>query len=448
MDDSTKKYMEIIFYTYIIRIICVVGVLGNTSILIVLSRRGAKGTAFVYIKALAGVDLLICIMLLGMGFIRCGDCISGPEQEFVGRVYEGFLYLPLANAGQMANLFITMAMAVHRAVSVRIDALRIDVRKSRTVAKSLVLLIVGFSFVVNGIRFFFFTIKETCDMGSELRFGSIGRVNNDPSVIPMSLIQSRANVEVYYAGAVTEFNDSYYLMLSTVTLSPQHSPSTIQEEYGSEMDHANNATGQSDIYGINTTPSPVRYTLEKTAFYERVIRGFLLALSTLHFIELLTLTTVNIILIRVLRRSKSQRNTLLRTELQHRKKRDDVTRMLVVTVVVHIVCHLHSPFSADPIAQLVFGPDYIKSNEYNIQLAVNNTLTLTSHAITFFLYLVCAKFRKQVKRTWECILGHLRIRRSSRSSTPTSGWTPSYSKGGASPILHRNHSLAVSARYL
>lgn len=95
--------------------------------------------------------------------------------------------------------------------------------------------------------------------------------------------------------------------------------------------------------------------------------------------------TVNVILIRVLRRSKSQRKSLIRAEVQSRKKRDDVTRMLVVMVVVHIVCHLHSPFSADPIAQLIFGSHYIQSNEYQFQLALNNTLTLTSHAITFFL---------------------------------------------------------------
>lgn len=46
MDDNTKNYIEIVVYTYIIRIICVVGILGNTAILVVLSRREVTETAF------------------------------------------------------------------------------------------------------------------------------------------------------------------------------------------------------------------------------------------------------------------------------------------------------------------------------------------------------------------------------------------------------------------
>lgn len=42
----------------------------------------------VYVKALAGVDLIICVMLLGMGFVRCGDCSEGLEQRYYARVYE------------------------------------------------------------------------------------------------------------------------------------------------------------------------------------------------------------------------------------------------------------------------------------------------------------------------------------------------------------------------
>lgn len=101
----------------------------------------------------------------------------------------------------------------------------------------------------------------------------------------------------------------------------------------------------------------------------------------------LFLATVNLILIRILRLSKQQRNNLIRGEKQQRKRRDgdDVTRMLIITVLVHIVCHLHSPFAAAPIAEFVFGQHYVASHAYRIQLAVNNALTLTSHAITFFL---------------------------------------------------------------
>ena len=101
----------------------------------------------------------------------------------------------------------------------------------------------------------------------------------------------------------------------------------------------------------------------------------------------LFLATVNLILIRILKNNKGQRKNLIRGEVQKRERRegDDVTRMLVITVLVHIVCHLHSPFSAPMIAQQFFGKQYIESHAYKIQLAVNNTLTLTSHAITFFL---------------------------------------------------------------
>ena len=46
MDELTKKYIEMIFYTYVIRFVCAVGIFGNIAILVVLSRRGAKETAF------------------------------------------------------------------------------------------------------------------------------------------------------------------------------------------------------------------------------------------------------------------------------------------------------------------------------------------------------------------------------------------------------------------
>ena len=138
----------------------------------------------VYIRALAAVDLIICVSLLGMGFVRCGDCgYLSPASRYWGKIYEvcwatfrpsrtdnhvenssrswpkflllnaawrvacllshrnlkvqlhcslrstkeklirfhfhtkGFVYLPIANAGQMSNLFITMTMVRPRNVT-------------------------------------------------------------------------------------------------------------------------------------------------------------------------------------------------------------------------------------------------------------------------------------------------------------------------------------------
>jgi hypothetical protein len=46
MEISTKNYIETVLYTYVIRVVCAVGIFGNVAILVVLSRRGAKETAF------------------------------------------------------------------------------------------------------------------------------------------------------------------------------------------------------------------------------------------------------------------------------------------------------------------------------------------------------------------------------------------------------------------
>ncbi|OQV17185.1 hypothetical protein BV898_08763 [Hypsibius exemplaris] len=461
MDDLTKKYIEMIFYTYIIRVVCAIGIFGNLAILVVLSRRGAKETAFVYIRALAAVDLIICVSLLGLGFVRCGEDCSylSPTARYWGKIYEAFIYLPIGNAGQMSNLFITMAMTIHRVASViQIRkashdgcALRINVRRSRNLARRLVIIIIIFSVSVNVIRFFFYTVQEApiadplpektaipstyrhhqgkvglttlpalpLRLASSLRLGDHVITNNDSAA---TATPNRASIL-----GLPQWNSQNFVYFSNFT----NGPGTLGEPAGNR---------EYELVGEDAERD-VRYTLVETDFYKGIITSFLYALSALHFGELIVLTTVNLILIRILRLSKQQRKNLIRGEIQQRKRRDgdDVTRMLIITVLVHIVCHLHSPFSAPKIAETVFGVDYIKSASYGVQLAVNNTLTLTSHAITFFLYLVSRKFRKQVSRTWDCIIHHVK-RRAKAPQTPNHSWTPSYAKGGASPILHRQSS--------
>lgn len=47
MEDDTRKYLEVVLYTYVMRIICFIGIFGNITILVVLARRrGSKETAF------------------------------------------------------------------------------------------------------------------------------------------------------------------------------------------------------------------------------------------------------------------------------------------------------------------------------------------------------------------------------------------------------------------
>ena len=85
---------------------------------------------------------------------------------------QGFVYLPVANFAQIANLLITITMAVHRVFNVLqtrsahdgyVCALRVNVRQSRRLAHRLVVLIVVIAAMFNSIRFFFYEIEEVED---------------------------------------------------------------------------------------------------------------------------------------------------------------------------------------------------------------------------------------------------------------------------------------------
>ncbi|CAH1797538.1 unnamed protein product [Owenia fusiformis] len=118
-NNETTSLTEHIGYAYVIPIICGIGMLLNALNLIVFTRKLLKGSTFTYLTANSAVDLLTLSLVFPIGLVRCGGCATDSDSlAAFGKVYEYYIYLPIANMSACASVWITLAVSVERYIYV------------------------------------------------------------------------------------------------------------------------------------------------------------------------------------------------------------------------------------------------------------------------------------------------------------------------------------------
>ncbi len=112
------KFLEHIVYLYVMSPLCCIGLLFNVINLIVFSDRSFKNLTFKYLRLIAFVDCITCILV----FIYCITNYTRPRtlnDKYFRIWYLVNVYFPLANITAACNVLLTITVTIERLVSVR-----------------------------------------------------------------------------------------------------------------------------------------------------------------------------------------------------------------------------------------------------------------------------------------------------------------------------------------
>ena len=152
------KFFEHLSYLYFMSPLCVIGLLLNVINLIIFSDRSFKNLTFKYLRLIAFVDCITCILV----FIYCITNYTRPRtfnDKYFRIWYLVNVYFPLANITAACNVLLTLTVTIERLVSVRWP-----MSKQRLFSPNRVLLtlIIAFLFpiIANSVNFLVFKVGE------------------------------------------------------------------------------------------------------------------------------------------------------------------------------------------------------------------------------------------------------------------------------------------------
>lgn len=112
------RFLEHVFYLYLLSPLCLIGLLLNIINLIVFADRSFKNLTFKYLRLIAFVDCITCVLV----FIYCVTNYTQPRSmsdKYFRTWYLVNVYFPLANITAACNVLLTLTVTIERLVSIR-----------------------------------------------------------------------------------------------------------------------------------------------------------------------------------------------------------------------------------------------------------------------------------------------------------------------------------------
>ena len=159
---------EKVMYGYFIPVICTTGVLLNIINISVFTRRTFTGSTFTFLAGLGVVDLLTLLLVAPIGAVRC-DISPHPGENYLKRVYDTYVFLPVANSFATSSVWTTLAISVERLIILKYPTIANKVC-SPCKARMCVITITICSFFMNFPYFF----VRRIDNNFELKYTKFG----------------------------------------------------------------------------------------------------------------------------------------------------------------------------------------------------------------------------------------------------------------------------------
>ncbi|CAF1133392.1 unnamed protein product [Rotaria sordida] len=152
------KFIEHIVYLYIMSPLCLTGLVLNVINLIVFSDRSFKNLTFKYLRLIAFVDCITCILV----FIYCITNYTRPHtlnDKYFRIWYLVNVYFPLANITAACNVLLTLTVTIERLVSVRWPMEKQRLFSTNRIYLTLIVCFL-FPILANSINFLVYTVGE------------------------------------------------------------------------------------------------------------------------------------------------------------------------------------------------------------------------------------------------------------------------------------------------
>ncbi|CAF0989231.1 unnamed protein product [Didymodactylos carnosus] len=152
------KFIEQIVYLYIMSPLCIIGLLLNIINLWIFSDRSFKNLTFKYLRLIAFVDCITCILV----FIYCITNYTKPsslKDKYFRTWYLVNVYFPLANITAGCNVLLTITVTIERLVSVRWPMEKQKLFSSNRVLITLIMVFL-FPIVANSVNFLVYKISK------------------------------------------------------------------------------------------------------------------------------------------------------------------------------------------------------------------------------------------------------------------------------------------------
>lgn len=152
------KFLEHIVYLYVMSPLCLIGLVLNVINLIVFSDRSFKNLTFKYLRLVAFVDCITCILV----FIYCITNYTQPHSlndKYFRLWYLVNVYFPLANITAACNVLLTLTVTIERLVSVRWPMEKQRLFSSRRVLITLLICFI-FPVIANSVNFLVYKVGE------------------------------------------------------------------------------------------------------------------------------------------------------------------------------------------------------------------------------------------------------------------------------------------------
>ncbi|CAF1103153.1 unnamed protein product [Adineta steineri] len=152
------KFIEHIVYLYFMSPLCLIGLILNVINLIVFSDRSFKNLTFKYLRLVAFVDCITCILV----FIYCITNYTRPHtlsDKYFRIWYLVNVYFPLANITAGCNVLLTLTVTIERLVSVRWPMEKQRLFSSNRVLITLMICFL-FPILANSVNFLVYKVGE------------------------------------------------------------------------------------------------------------------------------------------------------------------------------------------------------------------------------------------------------------------------------------------------
>ncbi|CAF0830653.1 unnamed protein product [Adineta steineri] len=150
--------VEQIFYLYIMSPICLIGLILNVINLIVFFDRSFKNLTFKYLRLIAFVDCITCILV----FIYCITNYTRPRtlnDKYFRIWYLVNVYFPMANITAACNVLLTITVTIERLVSVRWPMSKQRLFSANRVLLTLIICFL-FPVLANSVNFLVYRVGE------------------------------------------------------------------------------------------------------------------------------------------------------------------------------------------------------------------------------------------------------------------------------------------------
>ncbi|CAF0753811.1 unnamed protein product [Didymodactylos carnosus] len=152
------KLIEHIVYLYIMSPLCIIGLLLNIINLWIFSDRSFKNLTYKYLRLVAFVDCITCILV----FIYCVTNYTKPsslKDKYFRTWYLVHVYFPLANITAGCNVLLTITVTIERLVSVRWPMEKQRLFSANRVFITLVIVFL-FPIVANSVNFLVYRVSK------------------------------------------------------------------------------------------------------------------------------------------------------------------------------------------------------------------------------------------------------------------------------------------------